>query len=308
MPLQAQKHITHNESIKRIDTLTQLSVLSKSINSTPVSPQVNDQYIIGTSPTDEWTGRANEITVYTDAGWEFITPKMGWLVWIIDEQNFSVYLNDIWEPINTPELHDTTFLGINANADTENRFLLNAPNSLFNHEGAGHRLKVNKNTHSDTASLLFQTGYTGHAELGLTGTNHFNLKVSPDGQNWHNTLNIDNQTGNLSVLSLKSGVVTINDDSVLDIVTKNVTGFITVMVTNETSPETDHCGMFCYATGTSLSLSSLAIGSKMLNQGDATLTGTTGQDGHSSLATKTGNIQIENRSGNTQNYTYTFIG
>src|SRR5680860_745463 len=86
-------------------------------------------------------------------------------------------------------------LGINAVADATNRLSLSAPASLFNHEGAGHQIKVNKNVAGDTASLLYQTGFTGHAEMGLAGNNDFSIKVSPDGAAWNNSIFVDAATG-----------------------------------------------------------------------------------------------------------------
>jgi hypothetical protein len=38
MPSQAQKHVTHNEALKALDALVQLSVMSKSGNAPPGSP------------------------------------------------------------------------------------------------------------------------------------------------------------------------------------------------------------------------------------------------------------------------------
>lgn len=63
------------------------------------------------------------------------------------------------------------YLGLGgAVADATHRLSLNAPASLFNHAGAGHQIKVNKNAATDTASLLFETGFSGRAEMGLTGS------------------------------------------------------------------------------------------------------------------------------------------
>lgn len=59
-----------------------------------------------------------------------------------------------------------------------------APAVLFTHAGAGQQLKLNKAAATDTASLLFQSGWTGHAEMGLAGNNAFSIKVSPDGATW----------------------------------------------------------------------------------------------------------------------------
>jgi len=48
---------------------------------------------------------------------------------------------------------------------------------------------------SDTASLLFQSGWTGHAEIGLAGDNGLVLKVSPDGGAWTEAMKFDAATG-----------------------------------------------------------------------------------------------------------------
>src|SRR5690606_21504135 len=61
--------------------------------------------------------------------------------------------------------------------------------SLFNHAGEGHQIKVNKESAAQTASLLFQSGWTGHAEMGLAGNNDFSIKVS-DGSEWKTGLAI----------------------------------------------------------------------------------------------------------------------
>jgi hypothetical protein len=49
---------------------------------------------------------------------------------------------------------------------------------------------VNKNAAGDTASYLFQTGFSGRAEFGLTGSNDFEMKTSPDGSAFTTGLSI----------------------------------------------------------------------------------------------------------------------
>ena len=90
-------------------------------------------------------------------------------------------------------------VGINATADNTNRLSLSSPASLLNHEGTGHQLKINKNTTADTGSLLYQTGFSGRAEMGLTGDDDFKVKVSPDGSNWKDALSIDSATGTVDM-------------------------------------------------------------------------------------------------------------
>ena len=93
-------------------------------------------------------------------------------------------------------------LGIGgATADATNRLAVSAPAVLLNHAGAGHQMKVNKALATDTASLLFQTGFSGRAEIGTTGSDDFAIKVSPDGTTYNNALLFDRSTGRTKVVN-----------------------------------------------------------------------------------------------------------
>lgn len=95
------------------------------------------------------------------------------------------------------------YLGLGgAASDATNRLSINAPASLFNHAGAGHQVKVNKSSATDTGSFLFQTGFSGRAEFGLTGSDDFQIKVSPDGSVWNNALAIEAATGRTTINAL----------------------------------------------------------------------------------------------------------
>lgn len=56
--------------------------------------------------------------------------------------------------------------------------------TLFNNAGNGHQIKVNKQALADTASLLFQTNWSGGAEMGKGGSDEFVIKVGPDANSW----------------------------------------------------------------------------------------------------------------------------
>jgi hypothetical protein len=100
------------------------------------------------------------------------------------------------------------YLGLGgATADATNRFSINAPASLFNHAGAGHQVKVNKASATDTGSFLFQTGFSGRAEFGLTGSDDFQIKVSPDGSVWNNALAIEAVSGRTTISALALAAV-----------------------------------------------------------------------------------------------------
>src|SRR5690606_17910581 len=48
---------------------------------------------------------------------------------------------------------------------------------------------------SDFGTVLFQTGWSGRAEMGLAGDDDFHFKVSPDGDVWHEAIVVDRNTG-----------------------------------------------------------------------------------------------------------------
>ena len=57
------------------------------------------------------------------------------------------------------------------------------------------RFTFNKSSASDVLSLLFQSGWSGRAEIGLIGDDDLRLKVSPDGATWVDALSVDADTG-----------------------------------------------------------------------------------------------------------------
>lgn len=74
------------------------------------------------------------------------------------------------------------YLGIGgATGDATNPLSVRGPGSLHDGDTGGHQVRVNKAASGDTASFLFQTGFSGRAEFGTIGNDDFELKVSADG-------------------------------------------------------------------------------------------------------------------------------
>lgn len=200
MAAQAQKHVTHNEAIRALDAIVQLAVVDRDLTSPPLSPQEGDCYIVKASAIDEWAGKDEQIAAWQDGAWMFFQPNEGWVCWIMDEDKLLAFDGTVWSEISggVATLNPVDLVGVNAIADTTNRLSLNAPASLFNHEGTDHQLKINKNDVADTASVLFQTGFSGRAEFGLAGDDNFHMKVSPDGSTFFEGIVIDKDTGEVS--------------------------------------------------------------------------------------------------------------
>ncbi len=197
MPNQAQKHVTHNEAIRYLDALVQISVESRELRSAPDAPKVGSRYIIAKNAVGEWAGKENQLAAFQDGAWAYYKPKTGWLAWVKAQTIILVFHEDEWQAVqsDTGDLEKIEKLGINTSADTQSRFGVSSNDSFFTHEGHDHRISINKFSMPDVGSLTFKTNWSGHAEMGLVGNNDLSIKVTPDGENWVESLIISAETG-----------------------------------------------------------------------------------------------------------------
>ncbi len=193
---QAQKHVTHNEALRKLDALVQISVVDRDLAAPPGSPAEGARYIIAASPTGVWTGHADKLAAWQDGAWAIYPPRKGWLAWVEDEGAPVAWNGTTWVAVGgSGAVNPVPLVGVNATADTTNRLSVSSPASLFNHGGAGHQMKINKNAATDNASILFQTGFSGRAEMGTTGSDDYAFKVSADGSTWFTGITINRATG-----------------------------------------------------------------------------------------------------------------
>ncbi|MBO6553338.1 MAG: DUF2793 domain-containing protein [Roseitalea sp.] len=200
MPSQAQSHVTHNEAIRRLDCLTRLAVIDRTRTEPPPSPAGGDRHIVAAPATGNWAGQEDSVAAFQDGAWAFYAPTEGWTAWCTHEAGWLHFDGADWQQVagsgGLPGNPDQ--LGINATADSVNRLAVGSDASLFSHDSAGdHRMVINKAQAGDTASLVFQSGWSGRAELGLTGSDDFAFKVSADGTSFVDALTIDRNTGAL---------------------------------------------------------------------------------------------------------------
>ena len=198
MPAQAQKHVTHNDALDRLDLVVQLVVSEFDATNPPASPTEGDCYAIGQTPSGDWVGYAGQLAVFQNGGWVYVTPQNGWIA-ATANGDIRLYASGTWvDARSQTALNNLPELGINASADNTNRLSISSDAVLLNHAGAGHQVKVNKATPSDTASLLFQSNWSGRAEMGLAGTDDFAVKVSADGSTWTTALSVEAANGNVT--------------------------------------------------------------------------------------------------------------
>lgn len=196
LPAQAQKHVTHNEALVALDLIVQLAVIDRTLTVPPPLPSIGDRHIVAAGAAGPWVGQAGRIALFTEAGWQFTAALPGWQAYVMAESQMAFYNGLTWIALS-----DGPFtvgrLGVSATADATNRLTVSSPATLLNHAGSGHQLKLNKAVTGDTASLLFQTGFSGRAEMGTAGSDDFSVKVSPDGSAFFTALEVAAETGEL---------------------------------------------------------------------------------------------------------------
>ncbi len=203
MPQQAQKHITHNEAIQMLDVVVQIGVVSDTISHPPEEPSNGERYIIPETASGEWAGKEKQLAAFQNGAWAFFIPQEGWSAWVQSKSVHLTWNGQEWQG----QQHDETssnMLGINAQADSNNRLTVKSDSVLFSQDdvtpGSGDiRTILNKASETNTASFLFQDNFSGRAEIGLVGNNNFAFKTSADGTAFNNSITIDAQESHIGI-------------------------------------------------------------------------------------------------------------
>lgn len=204
MPAQAQKHVTHNEALRRLDALVQIGVVSRTVTAPPEAPASGTRYIVPVSGEGDWDGEPGDLAAWQDGAWQFFVPQAGWLAWVADEAAAFIHDGSTWTPLEGTQLDALPLFGVNASADAGNRLAVKSDAVLLSHDdvtpgSGGIQLKLNKAMSAGTASVLYQTGWSGRAEFGTAGDDNFHIKVSANGSTWREALVIDRATGAVSM-------------------------------------------------------------------------------------------------------------
>ncbi|SMD01158.1 DUF2793 domain-containing protein [Primorskyibacter flagellatus] len=198
---QAQKHVTHNEALRLLDGLVQLSVLDRDLTAPPGSPADGARYIIGSGATGDWAGWDQNVALFTDGAWLRLPPRAGWRAWVEDEVMLLVYDGAGWISTTPASLQNLAQLSVGTTADAANPFSAKLNAALWTAKtvaegGTGDLFyTMNKEAAGDDLGLTLQSGFVTKALLGLFGSNKFRLAVSPDGSTFFDGLIVDNTSG-----------------------------------------------------------------------------------------------------------------
>lgn len=95
-PAQAQKHVTVNEAVARLDAVAQLRVVSTVLAVPPASALDGEGYVVPLGATGAWAGHDGEVAVFANGGWVFLLPKAGWQGWDEASDGQIIYDGVAW--------------------------------------------------------------------------------------------------------------------------------------------------------------------------------------------------------------------
>ena len=163
---QAQKHVTHNEALRLLDAMVQLSVLDRTRTTPPASPAEGDRHLVAAGATGLWAGWDLDIAFWVDGAWIRLAPRTGWLTWVAAEGLILVWTGSAWTVPGEPrEVSDAVFSLIN-DADPTKKATL----SLAAISAGTTRSYTLPNTSSELAILAGTQTFTGNKTFSGTLT------------------------------------------------------------------------------------------------------------------------------------------
>jgi Protein of unknown function (DUF2793) len=174
---QAQKHVTVNDALSRLDALIHIAVESATESSPPVSPAEGQRWIVGDSATGDWTGQEGMIAAWIEGAWTFFTPKVGWQAWVVATRTQLLHDGTVW--VEGPATTTAALTSHKASTRIETVEL-----DHFVTAGASNDTAL---TIPDRAIVF---GVTGRVQSDVTGPASWTLGVGVDPQRYGNGIGV----------------------------------------------------------------------------------------------------------------------
>jgi hypothetical protein len=171
---QAQKHVTHNEALRLLDAIVQLSVIDRTRTTPPASPADGNRHLVASGATGLWAGWDLNVAFWVDGAWIRLVPRIGWMVWVAAEGLFLVWTGAAWEVVGEPrDVSDAVFSLVN-DADPTKK----ATFSLAGISPGTTRSYTLPNTSSELAILAGTQTFSGNKTFSGTLTASGTVTVS----------------------------------------------------------------------------------------------------------------------------------
>lgn len=93
---QAQKHVTMNTALTRLDALGAPGAISRARAEPPTAFADGDVYLVAAGASGDWAGRDGMIAFADNLGWSFAAPQVGRRLWIEDERLEVMFDGAAW--------------------------------------------------------------------------------------------------------------------------------------------------------------------------------------------------------------------
>jgi hypothetical protein len=95
-PGQAQKEMTCNESLARLDLAVQGAAVATGAETPPVNPAPGACWVLGAAPEGAWTGHPHAVAGWTSSGWVFMEAREGMQLWLGAAQGSARFSGGAW--------------------------------------------------------------------------------------------------------------------------------------------------------------------------------------------------------------------
>lgn len=96
-PAQAQKHVTVNEALSRLDALTHLTLVSTSLTTPPAVAPEGALYAVPPGAVNAWAGQDGKLALAIGGGWVFVVPRRGWQGMVLDAGVPAIWDGSQWQ-------------------------------------------------------------------------------------------------------------------------------------------------------------------------------------------------------------------
>ncbi len=115
---QAQKHVTVNEALARLDAITAAHLESTEHSAPPPTPEEGDAYAVSAPGDAAWSGRDGQVAFFINGGWDFFSPPTGYAAWVADRAERMIFDGMSWRPAPIgPVVFGSGTIGALATAD-----------------------------------------------------------------------------------------------------------------------------------------------------------------------------------------------
>lgn len=93
---QAQKHVTVNEALQRLDGVVQLTLRSRSVTTPPGAVLEGECFGVPAGSVNAWAGHDGEVAQFVNGGWVFLAPQAGWRAFVADTGTTDLHDGADW--------------------------------------------------------------------------------------------------------------------------------------------------------------------------------------------------------------------